>query len=59
MQAGGAAGVLAYARSRSQDERLFLVRAASALNMLEGENSERRDRNLAILLARALAGEDI
>lgn len=59
MQAGGAAGLLAYLRTGSRDERLFLLQAASALNMIEGQNSERRDRNLAALISKALAGEGV
>lgn len=55
MQAGGAAGVLSYLRSTSAIERLYLVEAASAVNRLEMENSERRDRNVAIMLANVLA----
>lgn len=54
LQAGGAAGVLAYIRSHDPVERLFLVRAASKLNELEQDNSERRDHNLAVGITNGL-----
>lgn len=51
MQAGGSAAVLAYTRSTSDVERLFLLRAASETNALAEKNSVRRDHRLASMIA--------